>query len=124
MVQVAVRVAAGADARGQWALLDLQGAVESNVDDLRNVELGEITFAENGTAVMVVGRQRLEGKRTPLKVPLAVLERQSDEHGTSYSVVHLLKEKVVFRLRPQPVISEDLKGKSTRTRIPEVLDVC
>lgn len=70
-----------------------------------------------GQPVLVIGRQRLEGTVVTLKTPLAVMckERNAEGHVEGYVITHVLREKYVFKMRPQPVISEELRGKSSCT---------
>lgn len=84
-------------------------------------KLGSLEFADNGKDVnMIIGKhQRLRGKVTELKVPLAVLKMdglssvqsgsQRTQSGNTQSVktvpvLEIIKYKILFNTRPEPVV--------------------
>jgi hypothetical protein len=78
-----------------------------------------------GTAVLVLGHHRLEGKLVPLSKPMAVVRRIDVPPGTaappSYAVVAVLADKVVFKNRPQPIIADDTRTGASASSSPAVL---
>jgi len=62
----------------------------------------------------------LEGKKTKLSKPLAVIAKRNrqdadamdldQQQSVTYDVVHILKEKFVFAHRPSLLVQEDLRG--------------
>ena len=77
-------------------LIELQGTIEANTDDLTNLPLGEFSL-KNNIPTLKVGNHLLTGKIVPLKKPLAVLD--GDE------IIQILVEKYLFTQRPKIIFS-------------------
>lgn len=59
-----------------------------------------------GTPVLKIGSNHLEGKVIPLKKQLAVLEKEEAADRDSkvcFNVTGIIKRKIVFKTRPKPI---------------------
>ncbi|KAI9329468.1 Ctf8-domain-containing protein [Obelidium mucronatum] len=89
----------------EWALVEVQGAVESAAEEcLDGVQMGNVEFER--VPFLVIGRHRLKGKRVNLKQPLAVLRQEISAESRECQVVCVLRHKYLFNERPVPILSE------------------
>lgn len=125
----------------QLVLIEFQGTLECNQHDLRGISVGDLeednkvciaslkamkpwahhlhSFPQ-GKVYLTVGHHKLEGKKTKLSKPLAVISKRSTENldamdtdqlrPVTYDIVNILKEKYVFAHRPSLLVQEDLRG--------------
>lgn len=103
--------------------LDLQHLTDEDTEDQCSIDsgqqkkLGTVEFLDNGKDVcLVIGKhQRLRGKISELKTPLAVLklnagdetgsaEQQGDGDIRTIPILEVIKYKILFNLRPEPVV--------------------
>lgn len=119
-VQIAMRLPirySAADGAGDvWALVELQGEIESETGELDGMELGSLSF-QNGSPQLRIGNHLLEGKRIQLKKPVAIIRKKRTGAdamevdagealpGVEYEVVSVATEKLIFRHRPKPITS-------------------
>ncbi|KAI9592669.1 chromosome transmission fidelity protein 8 [Syncephalis fuscata] len=108
MVQLFVHV--NLNNQRELVLIELQGKLATQPGESRdNLHVGNLTIEPNGTVIMFIGYHRLEGKIIVLKKPLAILQRvSSTKHDSTpppvnYNVIDILRHKIVFNLRPEPV---------------------
>lgn len=120
----------------EWAIIELQGDLESREElSLYNQFVGDLHFTTTGQPVLIIGHHILQGKEMTMEKPFAVLEKKvhkpddqklsgqtqstqsSDldstfavEHktvsGTEYVAKALVKKKLIFKIRPKPIISQ------------------
>ncbi|XP_062500981.1 chromosome transmission fidelity protein 8 homolog [Corticium candelabrum] len=119
MVQIVVRM--GADG-SEWGLVELQGQLDTKAGvSLDELHIGDLHFDETGIAHMIIGHHLLTGKVATLEKPFAVISRKTDELKTSsevametgdettgnteYTIVAMIRRKVVFKVRPKPIVS-------------------
>ncbi|KAJ2850981.1 hypothetical protein IWW36_001505 [Coemansia brasiliensis] len=90
----------------EFCLLEAQGSLETDSPGgLRGQpQFAEIERQANGQVMMKIGVHRVQGTLVKLKKPLAVLKKHSTEDGTSYSIDAIVKEKFLFKLRPDVVL--------------------
>ncbi|GLC46605.1 hypothetical protein PLESTM_001896000 [Pleodorina starrii] len=95
-----------------WVLVELQGKLE-NLTDEETSEIGVLLSKDkDGKALqLTIGYHQLEGKRVPLKKPLAILSKSgSTSHAgdtsTSYEVVGVIRDQYLFKTRPRALISK------------------
>ncbi|KAJ3074606.1 Chromosome transmission fidelity protein 8 [Podochytrium sp. JEL0797] len=107
----------------EWALIEVQGAVESEDGvDVSGMLMGRVTFDKEMVPFLVVGRHRLKGERVSLKLPFAVVRQEivgMGEGSRDCEVVCILKHKYLFSERPVPILSEQnvgLPGLMRQTR--------
>ncbi|KAJ1741157.1 hypothetical protein LPJ68_003088 [Coemansia sp. RSA 1086] len=93
-------------AQREFCLLEAQGTLETDSPGglCGQPQIAEIERQANGQAMMKVGVHRVQGTLVKLKKPLAVLKKQSTENGTSYKIDAIVKEKFLFKLRPDVVL--------------------
>ena len=108
-----IPITTGGDSLPEWAMIELQGTIEIQGGKTHEGDLAVATLKLAGsgqdTVVMTVGYHQLEGKRVPLKKPLAVMEKTEDSHpdgGVGYSVVGVIRNKYLFKTRPRAMISK------------------
>ncbi|OAY48274.1 putative uncharacterized protein DDB_G0287975 [Manihot esculenta] len=119
-MQIQVKCSCGAESCPEWAIVELQGAVEvqpSFQDRLQNLVIGELcrpSSQENYT--FTVGYHELTGSKVTLKKPLLVLKKlksmdldQGSENGPAeveLDVIGIIRHKILFKTRPRALISK------------------
>jgi chromosome transmission fidelity protein 8 len=78
-----------------------------------------LTFCQ-GKVYLTIAHHKLEGKKTKLAKPLAVITKSAQvdvdameldqPRPVTYDVVRIIKEKYVFAHRPSLLVQEDLRG--------------
>ncbi|GIL91204.1 hypothetical protein Vretimale_18861 [Volvox reticuliferus] len=96
----------------EWVLVELQGKIE-NLTEEQTSEIGVLISKEPDGKVLqlTIGYHQLEGKRVPLKKPLAVLNKcermpHDGDASTSYEVVGVIRNQYLFKTRPRALISK------------------
>ncbi|ORY07819.1 hypothetical protein K493DRAFT_310035 [Basidiobolus meristosporus CBS 931.73] len=125
MVQIllpATSVTSTQDHSREMILFELQGSLETSLEDLKSVKMGDITYNSHGDPILYIGNHKIEGSITKLRKPLALIKKLdkeklsdisiADTDHLEYRMVTLIKQKYVFKARPDPVIAEDYKGIS------------
>lgn len=87
--------------------------------DLQRALLCEANFCQ-GKVYLTIAHHKLEGKKTKLAKPLAVITKSvqvdvdamelDQPRPVTYDVVRIIKEKYVFAHRPSLLVQEDLRG--------------
>lgn len=109
----------------EWAVVELQGQIESTEPSLSGMDLGTLTIAPDGAPELVIGNHRLRGTVAALAKPLAVCRsvlrggaRDGDDAPAdgaadgdepaveALEVCGVVKRKYVFTKRPDPVVSD------------------
>eukprot|EP00877_Chromochloris_zofingiensis_P000855 jgi/Chrzof1/10770/Cz05g11170.t1 len=98
----------------EWGLVELQGKIEILQESLAeaNFPVGTLQLSSSNKDVvqLTIGYHQLEGKRVPLKKPIAILEKDNNDSSgnTKYNVVGVVRQKYLFKTRPRALISKPL----------------
>ncbi|KAJ3428875.1 ctf8 chromosome transmission fidelity factor 8 [Anaeramoeba flamelloides] len=105
----------------EWALLELQGILETQKNMLDGLKLGD--FTRNGDdLVLIVGNHKLEGKVVQLSKPLYVLKKKTTplekkNSSTNYHTIAKITYKYLFNKRPNPYVSKQILTSQDRPPI-------
>ncbi|KAJ1858131.1 hypothetical protein GGH12_001720 [Coemansia sp. RSA 1822] len=91
----------------EFCLLEAQGSLETDgTGGLRGQQkFAEIERQDNDQVLMRIGVHRVQGSLVKLKKPLAVLKKRvADDGSISYDIEAVVKEKFLFKLRPDVVL--------------------
>jgi len=112
---VPIHVGDGSTTR-EWLLIELQGEVQlsetRSADDDRDEAvlrqgktLGKLMNQTTDNPVLIIGNNKLEGKKTKMPKPLAILRKV----GKGYECDGLVTQKLVFKTRPKPLTNATAK---------------
>eukprot|EP00941_MAST-03F_sp_MAST-3F-sp1_P004553 g4553.t1 len=90
---------------GSWMMVELQGTLHSSAGDdepLNELTLGQLERNERGRPILRIGSHLLEGKIEKLGRSYGVV--QKNRESKSCEVIGIIREKVVFRSRPKPLV--------------------
>ncbi|KAG0460568.1 hypothetical protein HPP92_020865 [Vanilla planifolia] len=120
-MQISVKCNCGEGDCREWAILELQGVVESQPaigERLQGLQIGRLCCVSEGNYTFTVGYHELSGTKIPLKKPLLVLRKKkgeaSGELNSSASseaeleVIGIIRHRILFKSRPKALISRPL----------------
>ncbi|KAF5396459.1 hypothetical protein PHET_09510 [Paragonimus heterotremus] len=89
----------------EWLLLELQGEIVSKSgSSLAGKHVGDLHFSQQDEPVFIIGHHVLFGKVSNLEKPLIVTKKNPGNDGLEYSVVAIIRRKLLFKTRPKPII--------------------
>uniref|UniRef100_A0A0A9X8Q1 Chromosome transmission fidelity protein 8 n=1 Tax=Lygus hesperus TaxID=30085 RepID=A0A0A9X8Q1_LYGHE len=95
-----------------WGIIELQGDLESREGGtLQSKFVGDLHYTvQGGIPTLIIGHHILYGKSVTMEKPFAVLEKQHycTDQGlkrTKYVVKACVKKKLIFKVRPKPIIA-------------------
>ena len=96
--QKIIVINADKDGLNELIILELQGTLEIEDKELKNLKIGNISF-NNGKVFLIIGNHKLNGSKVMLEKPIAVMKKRKTNNVT-YNVLGLIKQKFVFNTRP------------------------
>ncbi|KAL8612427.1 hypothetical protein ACOMHN_008412 [Nucella lapillus] len=121
MVQIAVKIPGEGGECGEWAMVELQGDLETRHPvPLSGKLIGDLHFTHSNVPILIIGHHILYGKVVQLEKPFAVLVKDTaqgqhqpmEEDGktssrteTEYHVKAIIRKKLHFKTRPKPIIA-------------------
>nr|DAD33840.1 TPA_asm: hypothetical protein HUJ06_012691 [Nelumbo nucifera] len=121
-MQIQVKCGCREDSCPEWAIVELQGAVEAQPsfrDRLQNLEIGCLCRPSSEEKyTFTVGYHELSGSKVPLKKPLLVLKKKrafdpeesidSDPNSSrmELEVIGIIRQRILFKTRPKALISK------------------
>ncbi|RWW27134.1 hypothetical protein GW17_00008436 [Ensete ventricosum] len=123
-MQIRVKCNCGDGKCPEWAIVELQGVVESQLatsDQINGLEIGHLccpslsSSSSQPSYTFTVGYHELSGTKVQLKKPLLVLKKKAavDAAGPEFSsssaveleVIGIIRQKILFKTRPKALIS-------------------
>lgn len=94
----------------EWLLVELQGEVRVNQTSTEDDDaeekarrqgktLGKLMNQNSENPVLIIGNNKLEGKRMKMSKPFAILRKV----GKGYESQGIVTQKLVFKTRPKPL---------------------
>ncbi|KAG2715838.1 hypothetical protein I3760_03G097100 [Carya illinoinensis] len=133
-MQIRVKCNCGEGNCPEWAILELQGAVEAQPsfqDRLQNLQIGILCRPSSQEVyTFTVGYHELTGSKVSLKKPLLVLKKtkHSDpdhEIGdcdfssrVELEVIGVIRHRILFKTRPKAIISKPQPAVKERVGMP------
>ncbi|XP_011451691.2 chromosome transmission fidelity protein 8 homolog [Crassostrea angulata] len=117
MVQVLVSLPDSPNQCPEWAIVDLQGSLETRQPvPLGGKFVGDLHFTKQNVPILIIGHHILYGKIVDMEKPFAVIvkdessetatDRDTDKNtSVNYVVKALIKKKLLFKQRPKPIIA-------------------
>jgi len=122
---VASAGAGGPACLAEWALVELQGDLESRSElSLAGQLIGDVHFTRQGVPVLIVGHHILWGKVATLEKPLLVMSKRqrtaeasagdgevmemetgAETDNSRYHIQAVIRRKILFKSRPKPIIA-------------------
>jgi len=106
-MQIFIKTVQDSNGATELAMIELQGDLESKSQEpLAGKLVGSLHYSKEGTPIFIIGHHILFGKVVKLEKPFGVLEKISNEKGeTEYIVKAIIHNKICFRERPKPIVS-------------------
>lgn len=94
----------------EWAIVELHGDLKESIVSDHKLHIGDLSYDKNGNATLIIGNHILTGKESSTDNPIAVLEKKvntdsmdNTECDTEYSIIAIVKKKLIFKTRPKPI---------------------
>ncbi|OAY68709.1 Chromosome transmission fidelity protein [Ananas comosus] len=121
-MQIKVKCNCGEGQCPEWAIVELQGVVESQPsigNQLQGLEIGRLCCSSSSSSqvsyTFTVGYHELSGSKMALKKPLLVLKKKKAADGDNLvlnssevelQVIGVIRHKILFKNRPKALISK------------------
>lgn len=90
----------------EYGIIELQGDLKSHSGTHFDGKfIGDLHYTKTGTPLLIIGHHLMYGKEVKLEKPLALLEKQKNEEGTNYLIRCVIKNKIIFKTRPKPIVA-------------------
>ncbi|XP_074042837.1 chromosome transmission fidelity protein 8 homolog [Leptinotarsa decemlineata] len=91
----------------EWAIIELQGDIKSHTDsNFEGKYIGDLHFTKSGTPLLIIGHHLMYGKEAKLEKPFALLQKKRKEDNTEYLVKSIIRNKIIFKTRPKPIVGK------------------
>ncbi|KAH6835750.1 chromosome transmission fidelity-like protein [Perilla frutescens var. hirtella] len=110
-MQIKVKCSCGEGKCPEWAIVELQGAVEAQPsfqNCVENLQIGILCRPSSEESyTFTVGYHELMGAKQSLKKPILVLKKVKvdDEGEVELDVIGVIRHKILFKTRPKALIS-------------------
>lgn len=90
----------------KYGIVELQGDLKSQSETaFEGKFIGDLHYTKHGHPLLIIGHHLLYGKEVKMEQPIALLEKQRDaQGGTEYQVRCVIKHKLIFKIRPKPIV--------------------
>ncbi|KAM0938804.1 putative chromosome transmission fidelity protein [Dioscorea sansibarensis] len=118
-MEIRVKCRCGNGGCSEWAIVELQGVVESQVSSIgtrvEGLEIGNLCCSSSSPEIytFTVGYHELSGTKIALKKPLLVLRKHKDDvenvknPRAELEVVGIIRHRILFKNRPKALISRE-----------------
>ena len=92
-------------------MIELHGDLKESPEYKTKIHIGDLFYNKSGTATLIIGNHILSGKEMSLDKPIAILEKKivnenstdNIDCDTNYTIVAIIKMKLIFKGRPKPI---------------------
>ncbi|XP_039138978.1 putative uncharacterized protein DDB_G0287975 [Dioscorea cayenensis subsp. rotundata] len=119
-MEIRVKCRCGNGGCSEWAIVELQGVVESQVSSIgtriEGLEIGNLCRSSSSsqeTYTFTIGYHELSGSKIALKKPLLVLKKHKNDDDdeemknprVELEVIGIVRHRILFKNRPKALIS-------------------
>ncbi|XP_028139461.1 chromosome transmission fidelity protein 8 homolog [Diabrotica virgifera virgifera] len=99
--------ASKSDQTDECAIIELQGDLKSHSDSsFEDQFIGDLHYTKSGIPLLIIGHHLLYGKVAKMEKPFALMEKQEKDGKTCFVVKAIIRNKIIFKTRPKPIVGE------------------
>lgn len=89
----------------EWTIVELQGDLKSySESNFEGQFIGDLHFTKTGIPLLIIGHHLIYGKEAKIEKPFALIEKQNVEGRIEYEVKSIVRNKIIFKTRPKPIV--------------------